>query len=278
MEVKQNPFSLYDFLGYFVPGAIFIYLALIGHSNHYSNLEELQKFQKLENILPFTLLAYLLGHIINYLSALTIEKHAIQMYGYPSKTIIKETEPERTTSKHDIFYTMLTRIIIAPVAMIDLTIGRFLKIDRFIKRSEDKTIRTIIKFKIYELLKEKGSGTFDNFAPPHLTNFFILAYHYCVEKCPNHLPKMQNYVALYGFLRANCFALICATWMTMFNLDLEYLCNPRNIYIVIHTTILSAIAFILYLGFLKFYRRFCLEVLLAFCVTYEPRNSNSNSK
>ena len=27
MELKQNPFSVYDFLGYFVPGALFLFAA-----------------------------------------------------------------------------------------------------------------------------------------------------------------------------------------------------------------------------------------------------------
>ena len=33
MDIKQNPFSLYDFLGYFTPGAIFLYgaFAVVGH-------------------------------------------------------------------------------------------------------------------------------------------------------------------------------------------------------------------------------------------------------
>lgn len=38
MELNQNPFSLYDFLGYFIPGAIFIYGAIAIYAHSQPNL------------------------------------------------------------------------------------------------------------------------------------------------------------------------------------------------------------------------------------------------
>lgn len=49
--LKQNPFSLYDFLGYFTPGAIFLYgcMAAISHSHlDESLIQYVKQYQSLE--------------------------------------------------------------------------------------------------------------------------------------------------------------------------------------------------------------------------------------
>lgn len=57
--LKQNPFSLYDFLGYFTPGAIFLYgcMAAIGHSHFEKSfveyVKQYQSLDKPEFYIPF---------------------------------------------------------------------------------------------------------------------------------------------------------------------------------------------------------------------------------
>ena len=53
MNIKQNPFSFYDFLGYFTPGAIFLYgvLLITGHvsgSNIFVYAEKYLSFKNAE--------------------------------------------------------------------------------------------------------------------------------------------------------------------------------------------------------------------------------------
>jgi len=83
MEFKQNPFSLYDFLGYFVPGALFLYglyFALALHSRTqavFSSLSDLVDFSRIELYLPFILSAYLVGHILSFMSSIIVERYSV---------------------------------------------------------------------------------------------------------------------------------------------------------------------------------------------------------
>lgn len=271
MEIKQNPFSVYDFLGYFIPGATFCYLLAFAQTHANLTNTSIPELKEIENLLPFILISYLTGHILNYISSFTIEKHSVWSYGYPSKYIVGERHNRKIDSKTEKSYRAINLILIAPVSIPDVIFGKILNLRKFISRAEDKTLRAIIKYKVYELLREQGAPDFKSYAPPHLTNYFSFTYHYCVENYPNHVPKMQNYVALYGFLRANCLISVICFWIIAFHLKLT--CNFYNDNTKVLAALLatSIISFILYLGFMKFYRRFCLEVLMALASNYKPK-------
>lgn len=277
MEIKQNPFSVYDFLGYFIPGATLCYL--LAFSQEHANFINIStpNLKEIENLLPFVLTSYLAGHILNYISSFTIEKHSVWNYGYPSKYIVGEKHNRKIESKTERAYRFINSILIAPVSIPDAIFGRLLNLRRFISRAEDDTLKTIIRHKIYELLREQGAPDFKNYAPPHLTNYFSFAYHYCVENYPYHFPKMQNYVALYGFLRANCLIFVILFWIIAFHLKATCSFYTDNKQILTALLLTSAVAFILYLGFMKFYRRFCLEVLMALASNYKPKQNEAES-
>jgi apolipoprotein N-acyltransferase len=85
---------------------------------------------------------------------------------------------------------------------------------------------------------------------------------------PAHQPKMQNYVALYGFLRTLTFLSILSFWLIFASwlggkLDFVY-----SICLLASTAFVSLI---LFLGFVKFYRRFSLEVLMALSVIFNSK-------
>ena len=89
MEYK-NPFSFYDFLGYFIPGALFCYLFVLAFGAKVGDWIGLDFFQGLslfEQSIAFIIVSYVLGHIVNYLSTITIERYSIWSIGYPSKYI-----------------------------------------------------------------------------------------------------------------------------------------------------------------------------------------------
>lgn len=105
MVNKQNPFSLYDFLGYLIPGALLIYAFLIiRFINRASKfdvdllIENLSRV-KLENIFPFIIAAYALGHILSYASSITIESYANWKYGYPSKYLLQSQKDRKDKKK-----------------------------------------------------------------------------------------------------------------------------------------------------------------------------------
>ena len=94
-NIEKNPFSLYDFLGYFIPGAMTLILIFIVYkggndilnnqtfdiSNFWNihtctNLVEIiskSVYNKGVVLVVFILASYILGSLISYLSAITVE-------------------------------------------------------------------------------------------------------------------------------------------------------------------------------------------------------------
>jgi hypothetical protein len=96
-------------------------------------------------------------------------------------------------------------------------------------------------------------------------DIFRLIYHYCVEKTPSHLPKMQNYVALYGFTRTIALVFNILTWIILFQ---GILSHQPIINVIGLSFTFSMITFILYIDFNKFYRKFSLEAIMAMTANY----------
>lgn len=91
MEIK-SPFSINDFLGYFIPGTISIFLI-------YINLKFLDS-DSTKNIffvvsdttfyVYLIIISYILGHLFNYISSISIEQYSVWRYGYPSYYLLNE--------------------------------------------------------------------------------------------------------------------------------------------------------------------------------------------
>ena len=96
--MKQNPFSLYDFLGYLIPGSTLIYLFIIITSwegNSITTLDSVFTYvsdNNFQDAFFFIIVSYALGHLISFISSITIEKYGNWKYGYPSKTVIGYTK------------------------------------------------------------------------------------------------------------------------------------------------------------------------------------------
>lgn len=99
-------------------------------------------------------------------------------------------------------------------------------------------------------------------------DYFRFIYHYTSENSKVHFGKIQNYVALYGFTRTMCFTTISLFWVLIAQLIL-YGYQGYMVYYMIGFFIISGI---LYIDFNKFYRKFSLEVLMAFSVIYNKQN------
>ena len=272
MNFKQNPFSLYDFLGYFTPGAIFAYtlLALEPHVAGALGIKlvdgDALQFSSPQLYVPFVLFAYVFGHLLNYLSSVIVEKYSIWSFGYPSKYLLGvrvygffEIGKEAGIGLR-IAARLLFGIMLLPVALFDFVFCRLLSGKKLVARPLDPVLAKIIKENMNRLLKRKsGVEKLRDHGSPVETDFFRFAYHFVVENCPNHFPKCQNYVAIYGFLRT--MTLITATfwWFTAIHIvwidySLAYLGMVLGF---------GALTAIFYLAFIKFYRRFGLEVYMA---------------
>lgn len=268
MDVKQSPFSLYDFLGYLFPGAIAIF------SLHYvfsylgmdTGLTELTALTQASAILPFTLLSYLGGHLLSLLSSFTVERYYLWNFDYPSKMLLNYDRRPLFESRFSMLNCAkwVCILLLLPVSLCVACMCFFAAGRPGIAQSMDSLLTRIIRFKITRLLVEKGQVSNPNqYAGPNSSDFFRFVYHYALEAAPAHFGKMQNYVALFGFNRAMCFLFCIIFWVGI--ASVMFMPTDRAVRVVM---VSSTVSLFFFFGFAKFYRRFSLEALMAMAVTY----------
>jgi hypothetical protein len=275
--MHKNPFSLYDFLGYVFPGIIAILLMLcVFYDIDTDDITQLMSSKdksvlvlNLENTIILTIASYVVGHFVAYLSSITVEKLAIWSYGYPSYFLLYEDCPgfyhKVTSTKNGVFEkerVSKNQYVIRTVVwllLLPLSVGtvllRWCKLDNFIVKKLDDVLVTAIRNNqnyLLTFLKIKCDK-------PN-ADLHRIVYHYVYEHQDHHAVKLDNYVAIYGFLRAlsfianfACIYVIvkwCLTIYMYHNIDWHYL------FVIVA---MLFIANVFYMGFLKFYRRFTLE-------------------
>lgn len=276
MDLKQNPFSLYDFLGYFTPGAIFLYglMAAYAHTQPDTTIlgyiADKLSFKQPEVYIPFILVAYTIGHFLSFLSSITVERYSIWAFGYPSKYLLDLPHGGyyAMEEKHRIrkFMRTLVAALLAPIVAMDWLLGARAGLRDLYAKKLDALLIATLERKLHKLMVEhadiKKPSDYGN-ATEH--DFFRYAYHYAVENAPNHLAKMQNYVALYGFLRTLTLLSVVVFWGLVWH-------ATRGTFSALHTILLLAlsvlVAYVLFMAFVKFYRRFSLEALMALAASY----------
>lgn len=280
MDLKQNPFSFYDFLGYFTPGALFLFgiIFTLTHinpdSHHQLSAIKLQLGQDTPSFyVAFVLLSYVTGHLLNFLSSVTIERYAIWIAGYPSKFLLGQDNPNYFSGNSQPIKNLgkvLVWISLFPISGIDYIFGKLLGLRNSYTRPLDPLLKGIIAAKFIRLLEEKSSlREISQDANSKTDDYFRFVYHYCVENAKHHLPKMQNYVALYGFLRTLTFLFVIFFWILFWHLLDSSKTNCSFDFIIQNSPSLLALAcvavscYVFYMAFFKFYRRFSLEVYMA---------------
>ncbi|WP_405229008.1 hypothetical protein [Lentisalinibacter sediminis] len=272
MNLKQNPFSVYDFLGYFTPGALGLYTLFLLEPHAAANLKLKAPdgrsliFDDPQLFVPFVLFAYGLGHVLSYLSSVIVEKYSIWSLGYPSKYLLGLRvygfwEVGKDKGRGLRFLSRFVfGLILAPIALFDAVFLRLFSGKSMIGRPLDPLLTRIIMRNVGTLLREKsGVRNLDDYGTPVATDYFRFAYHFAVENCPRHLAKMQNYVALYGFLRTLTLIAALFWWLVVVHLALTGL----SLELAATAAVLTALVLVFYLAFVKFYRRFNLEVYMA---------------
>lgn len=268
MEIKQNPFSLYDFLGYFTPGAIFLYGCIAIYSHITPSFKPLNyfSFDKGEIYIPFILVAYTTGHLLSFCSSIFVEKFSEWSVGYPSKYLLA-VRPKPYFSEGHKGIRLLVALLLLPLSLIDWLLEVTIHYRRTYAKPLDPLLINIILSKVVTLLKEH-SGLQE---PPdgglqmRKIDFFRFVYHYTLEYAPNHSTKMQNYVALYGFLRTLTFISVSFFWGLLWHLYEGLFSHGKMLFLLGGSAIIS---YAFYIAFNKFYRRFSLESLMALTAIY----------
>lgn len=275
--IKQNPFSVYDFLGYLIPGSVLLYAYMtidyLKNTQTFSLDSFIDNFSsfEIEGVFFFIILSYILGHLISFASSITIEKYANWKYSYPSKYLL-DIEHKGYWKSANNWKDKRCRIfmvfLLFPCVIYDFVFGQFLGFKRFYTSPLDSFLKDFIFFKLNCLVDKLGISKMEEYekykkGKGNNYDFHRIATHYAYENSKNHQQKMSNYVALYGFLRALCliFNLLAIYFLIRVFLYLEF--NVINILIVL---ILSGFSYLSFMAFMKFYRRYSLEGLMVITI------------
>ena len=233
----------------------------------------------LEDTIIWTIVAYIFGHIIAYLSSVTVEKFALWTYDYPSRFLLSEVpawhywnvtgnprlcEPHNWSQYVELIWRILIGIFLLPISLCSILLGKLLCLKSFFVKQLDNTLKQAINSNIEKLANSLRIDWQEG------DDFHRVIYHYEYERQTTHAPKMDNYVALYGFLRAMTFIFNCATLWILCKYALPTIAFGPGFEIDWHfilVLLLSiAITYIFFMVFMKFYRRFTLEVLMCLVI------------
>lgn len=305
--MDKNPFSLYDFMGYLFPGclAIIIYAYLYSAGFDIYKIADIKNAKaflgacdliKWESSLVIVVVGYTLGHILSYISSLVIEViFTNRIFGYPSVYLLDSKQKSygeaffeyfvSDAPNYSKFWKYITIIIkmllkaivllvIFPVSLVVMSIGWISGLNSFIVRPMDEYLRITLKdkqFRLAERLKISHPDVNDKTCDYHR-----IVMHYVYMNLPNSQAKTNNYLALYGFLRSLTFIMCCTfdvvAVMALRTIDIGSPLCTELLYLVGFFFVLS---YLLYLGFVKFYRRFTLENLMCLLVGM-PEDMNNN--
>lgn len=271
----KNPFSFYDFLGYLFPGLVcVIFLKVVYSIDGEITLDSLfnqglvTSFSWKDTV-QYTVLAYVVGHLISYFSSLTVEPYLIWSYGYPSVFLLKENynknffDINTKVGKTGTYcWKLLVCILIFPICLASLFFGRLLHFRYYVLKPLDSYLQQNINKKIDSLLEKLKLSQRDNNADVHR-----VLMHYNYEHYANHVRKYDNYIALYGFLRS--LSLLCSSiFIFLFIAELKTIDSNNTIdwKAIFILSALFCVTYLYYLGFIKFYRRYTLENLMSILV------------
>jgi len=276
MQRPPNPFSLYDFLGYFIPGAIALYslIYFFGHVHPeftpVSVARQLFDFSHPENYLPFVVTSYVVGHLLSYVSSITVEKYGVIQYGYPSKYLLNVPVQRyfsrrlwRKKLEWDDTPRVICLILLAPIVLFDYLLGQKLAFNLRFVRPLDPILRNPALEMMRTMLANLAIVGSPNNADE---DFFRYVYHYSVEHAPNHFPKMQNYVAIYGFERTITLIVVIYFWLSIWH---AFFTSVKWSVSLLVTVAIGLIAYLFFMAFMKFYRRFSLEAIMAAIIVYK---------
>lgn len=343
--MEKNPFSIYDFVGYLIPGAFLLYMGYV-FLNYQPGLEiENLPYGYLSSIYNFIInptieltlagvaicliLSYLTGFLIGYISSITIEEYAKNVYGFPSKFLLGPNknrqifEPFKSLWKatkifgrqlndckeitlsiariksyrkakskilykklgqsvHSfwgvelqlsrIFFRLFLLLILAPIVICDFILGFVFRLNKFFTRGLDSTLVSIIKDKIHKFSCQLGNPFDSNH------DYHRIVYHYIYERMSRHAGKTDNYVALYGLMRS--MALIFNVLCYLIAIKIFILGTDENTLFASWWFIVIAglLAYLFFMGFMKFYRRFTLESFMSLVVCDISVSETAKSK
>ncbi|OEE58378.1 hypothetical protein A1OK_15390 [Enterovibrio norvegicus FF-454] len=268
--MKQNPFSFYDFLGYMLPGAVLLYIItfVFGVDDIVAKLSledaSSSTANQLLSFIPAVIFSYLLGHVLAIGSSALIEAFTNYSNGYPSEFLFG-VKPKAYLSSDTIsgqFGRVVLWLLILPISVFKLVLKDILKIKMFNQaKALPQPLREATHNKCTAVLSQHIDVDTSNMKLEKGIDgdYLRLLYHFIFENSERHSAKLQNYVALYGLTRNVSFAFIVLFWWSVYSYFFTSQFSVGKIHIVSFATL----AYVFYIGFVKFYRRYSLEAVMA---------------
>ncbi|MCU8422177.1 hypothetical protein M2G56_22365 [Vibrio vulnificus] len=268
--MKQNPFSFYDFLGYMLPGAVLLYIVtfVFGMDDLLAKLSladaSNSTASQLLSFIPAVLCSYLLGHVLAIGSSALIEAFTNYSNGYPSEFLFDvKPKPYLSSDRREgTLGRVVLWLLIFPISIFKYILKDKMKIKMFNQaKSLPKPLREATFNKCRAILSEHIEvDTSDMKLERGIDGDYLrLLYHFIFENSERHSSKLQNYVALYGLTRNVSFVFVLLFWGAVY----AYLFMGELNIGLTHIFTFASLAYIFYIGFVKFYRRYSLEAVMA---------------
>lgn len=304
--MKKNPFSIYDFMGYLFPGLTVLYILYYFYSCRWdlfqairvnvlcNTIDEIDNKFSFEKSVLIIIIAYIIGHLVSYVSSLTIEILSNRFFGYPSKYLLQKERPKYEQLWANYFKVKVDSswkpmkiikstfvwivylfifLILLPISLTTTTIGYLLNMNQFIIRPLDDYLISGIKTRQQELAKRIGLNL------PEVNqecDYHRIIMHYVYLNIPACQHKVDNYIALYGFLRCMSF-IFCMLFDTFFIFGIYTICkfylHDIAWNLIGELFLLFILSYISFLAFVKFYRRQTLENFMSM-LTGMPHDIN----
>lgn len=310
-DSETSHFSLFDFLGYLIPGAICLLvirwavllwdISFWGIKDWILLLEV--NLRNDDSSLLFSLwgivLSYLMGHLLAFLSSVTVEVLSHKLYGYPSDFLLKRFSLEEARNiineKKEKDYSApktltailygLIIIILAPISLPAFLFGKLLRFELYYLKPLDEMYAWNIMDRLCVLMEklnidmdEGKKVTTTRFGRQvernlHDSDFHRIAYHYEYEKTERHQNKLDSYIALYDFMRAVTFLAVSLLWVFIIILTKQSLWCPQA---VLFMFFFLPLPYMCFMAFMKFYRRHTLETFM--CLLTDEELASMDSK
>lgn len=165
MQINDKPFSIYDFIGYLIPGIFAFYASIFVYNYRVLNRINISFFQdnKFDEEKIFAVIFfYILGHLLNFFSSMSVEKYSLWTLGYPSIYLFNKNskkgyykgcwEPEeghiwraRFRCLARFLIRSIVFVILFPVAVGDLIVRKVCKLHDTYARPFEGNLLEIIK-------------------------------------------------------------------------------------------------------------------------------------
>lgn len=303
-RVERTPFTVYDMLGYFIPGLyLTIYVTLFFSGDLIAGLfknshvpmstikqalelstNEATKKMELFNIADkllspsstayFTMLvivlieSYVVGHVLSYLSSVTIERMCVGFFGQPSEALSLDRNDEVAMSQYCkiVFRKFLNRhriihsLLLFALLPHSLTLLLFSKttLRRLTVRPPGKAIEKRIRSNFQTLFSIETHQI-------STEEMFRMIDYYNHANDERLSARKYNYVTLYGFCRSMCLAVYAVLLLDLAYV-FGYLSNAfYDISEVRYDILINlTLTILLMLAYFKYFRRYSQDSLRAF--------------